>query len=551
MMGFLSIILLVTALGIYNYQSVKEVNKETENIIEEQVQLLISNTQIANSMANGLRVANSYLLTGNPKYKEQFDEFGEHGVHYADHMKGVLGEAEFDSTGVDLAAEWRASIIQDVFGEYDKGNVEKALANLAELDPVGEESIETFSHWALVGEDLINELGQKVLKRGQSTLMIIVIVTVIVIILSVVASLITSRTITNPLNAVKGRMQSIAEGDLSMDPLVTRSKDEIGTLIAATNDMQETTRGLLHNINRLSKIVSTQSEELMNTANEVREGSGQMASTMQELSSGSENQANSASNLSEMMNMFTTKIQDANDSGQHIQETSTGVLEMTDEGSLLMASSTSQMTRIDEIVLDAVQKVEGLDVHSQKISELVSVIQGLANQTNLLALNAAIEAARAGEHGKGFAVVADEVRKLAEQSSQSVTNITEIVQQIQSESSKVVESLQSGYQEVEQGTEQIITTGNTFNQISQALTEMVNNIGNVSENLSEIVTHSQGMTDSIQEIAAISEESAAGIEQTSTASQQIGETMDEVADKSKDLSQLAVELNELVGQFRL
>ncbi|WP_158541069.1 methyl-accepting chemotaxis protein [Sporosarcina sp. BI001-red] len=550
-MGFLTVIILVTALGIYNYQSVRKVNLETENIIDEQVQLLISNTQIANSMANGLRVTNSYLLTGDSKYKNQFDEFSDHGVHYADHMKKVLGEEHFDSTGVDLAAEWRASIIQDVFGEYDKGNEKQALSNLAELDSIGEESIETFSHWALVGEDQINELGQGVIKSGKTTLTVIVVVTLIVIILSVIASLITSRIITKPLNAVKGRMQLIAQGDLSMDPLITHSKDELGALVLATNEMQETTRGLLHNINRLSDIVSVQSEELTSTAHEVREGSSQMSSTMQELSSGAENQANSASDLSGLMDSFTSKINEANNNGQHVQETSAGVLDMTEKGSQLMVSSTTQMTKIDQIVLNAVQKVEGLDVHSQRISALVSVIQSLADQTNLLALNAAIEAARAGEHGKGFAVVADEVRKLAEQSSSSVTDITEIVHQIQSESSSVVASLQEGYQEVEQGTEQILTTGHTFNQISHELTEMVTNIGNVSNNLSEIVSSSQNMTDSIQEIAAISEESAAGIEQSSAASQQIGNTMEEVAEKSKDLSQLALELNELVGKFKL
>src|SRR5690625_7272485 len=100
---------------------------------------------------------------------------------------------------------------------------------------------------------------------------------------------------------------------------------------------------------------------------------------------------------------------------------------MTNDGSLLMESSTKQMAIIDQIVHEAVEKVEGLDVHSQQISELVSVIQDIADQTNLLALNAAIEAARAGEHGQGFAVVADEVRKLAEEVSFSVTDITIIV----------------------------------------------------------------------------------------------------------------------------
>src|SRR5690625_3214680 len=142
---------------------------------------------------------------------------------------------------------------------------------------------------------------------------------------------------------------------------------------------------------------------------------------------------------------------------------------MTNEGSQLMETSNQQMMKVNEIVQDAVAKVQGLDAQAQEISKLVSVIQDIAEQTNLLALNAAIEAARAGEHGDGFSVVADEVRKLAEQVANSITNITDIVSSIQNESSHVTKSLQNGYEEVEQGTKQIETTSEKFEEINQAI----------------------------------------------------------------------------------
>ncbi|WP_461180407.1 methyl-accepting chemotaxis protein [Virgibacillus kimchii] len=272
---------------------------------------------------------------------------------------------------------------------------------------------------------------------------------------------------------------------------------------------------------------------------------------MQELASGSETQANSSTELSSAMSDFAANVQEASDNGEQIKENTGKVLEMTEEGSQLMDNSNAQMEKIDQIVQDAVQKVEGLDTQSQEISTLVSVIKDIADQTNLLALNAAIEAARAGEHGKGFAVVADEVRKLAEQVAESVTDITGIVTNIQSESSVVTGSLQEGYKEVESGIVQIKATGEKFDGISTAISEVVDSIQTVTGNLSEVAATSQQMNSSIQEIASISEESAAGVEQTSAASQQTSSSMEEVAASADDLAKLAEDLNGLVRKFKL
>ncbi|WP_339217020.1 methyl-accepting chemotaxis protein [Ornithinibacillus sp. FSL M8-0202] len=360
-----------------------------------------------------------------------------------------------------------------------------------------------------------------------------------------------ANNIANPIKKVTEQVVHIADGDLTQEQLEIKSKDEAGQLAKATNDLQSKLKSMVQNIANASEQVSSQSEELTQSASEVKMGTDQVATTMQELASGSETQANHASELSSSMATYVERVEEANDNGEKIHDSSNEVLKLTGDGSQLMIQSVQQMTNIDQIVHESVQKVQQLANQSNEISKLITVIRDVADQTNLLALNAAIEAARAGEHGKGFAVVADEVRKLAEQTANSVSDITQIVEKIQTDTTGVVHSLQSGYTEVEKGTGQIKTTGETFEKINDSVKEMVANIQTVSDNLILIKSTSQEMNASIQEIASVSEESAAGAEQISASTQQTSSSMEEVATSSGELAKLAEELNDLVQHFKL
>ncbi|WP_264739689.1 methyl-accepting chemotaxis protein [Cytobacillus firmus] len=371
------------------------------------------------------------------------------------------------------------------------------------------------------------------------------------VILGALITILISRMVSRNLNEVVSITNRIANGELDVPEIKYKGKDEIGRLSEAVNTMSHNLRMTIQQVYEVSQTVSSQSEELSQSAEEVKAGSQQVASTMQELASGSEAQATHASNLSSFMETFSDNMQEASSSGEAVFDSSRKVIDMTEKGSQLMSASIQQMGIIDRIVQDGVEKMKGLDVQSQEISKLVSVIKDIADQTNLLALNAAIEAARAGEQGRGFAVVADEVRKLAEEVTVSVEDITGIVSSIQTESANVADSLQGGYQEVEKGTSQIKTTGETFTEISTAIHEMAGSIQSITEKMETMAGKSQQMGAAIEEIATVSEEAAAGIEQTSASSQQTSSSMEEVSRSSEELSQMAEELNGLVGRFKL
>lgn len=407
-------------------------------------------------------------------------------------------------------------------------------------------SVNETKDWIIIGTVYIDELEEK----ATPILMPIGTALFLSIIIAIIVSLFVAKQITKPIRSLQNKMKQVEDGDLSIN-LIQGRTDEIGQLSISANEMKEKLRTILNSVSGAAQAITTNSHELSLSTNEVKAASAQIAITMQEIASGSDTQATHASNLSISMRDFTEKIDEANEKSIQIKDASNAVRDLAGDGSSLMLQSVKQMENVDAIVNQAVIKVQGLDGKSKEVTKLVSVIKDIAEQTNLLALNAAIEAARAGEAGKGFAVVADEVRKLAEQVSGSVISITEIVNGIQTETSDVTSTLENGYQEVKQGSEQIKKTGQTFKQINQALVDMSNQITVINDNLIQVTNTSKEMNRATEEIAAVAEQSAAGVEQTSASAQETSSAMEEMANHTEDLINVAKDLTVEVNRYKL
>ncbi|MEC2197535.1 methyl-accepting chemotaxis protein [Bacillus subtilis] len=360
-----------------------------------------------------------------------------------------------------------------------------------------------------------------------------------------------TRNIVKPIIRMKESANHIAEGDLSNDMEPLNSKDELGDLNEALQKMVGNLRDIVGYSKDISSRVLSSSQVLATATNETRSGSKHITETMNEMAEGSEQQAQDAVTIAESMNEFTENIDKAYNHGITISDTSQNVLELAVSGNENMATSLQQMKTIHHIVQEAVHKVRSLEQHSQDINKLVQVINGIAEQTNLLSLNAAIEAARAGESGKGFAVVADEVRKLADGVSDSVQDITRIVNGTQQEIHTVITYLESSFTEVEKGTENLTDTGQAMQHIKQSVTHVADSIKEVTDGLKQLTNQSITINQSIENIASVSEESAAGIEETFSITEQSAHSMDQVLLNAEELEQLANELNEKMGQFTI
>lgn len=383
------------------------------------------------------------------------------------------------------------------------------------------------------------------------TIIILFLAGIIALISGSIFIFLISRNITDNLNNIVETTTNISKGKLNVPEITYRGKDEIGKLAVSVNTMKNNIHSILSKVANASQAVAASSEELTQSANEVKEGSEQVTTTMEDLATGAETQANSASDLSESMNSFVRMVQASEQYGAEVAATSDNVTKATHEGTELMNEAIRQMEQIHTIMSQSVAQVQGLDQQSEEISKLVAVIRDIADQTNLLALNAAIEAARAGEHGQGFAVVADEVRKLAEQVGASVSEITKIVSDIQKETDHVVDSLNSGYKEVQAGSEHISRTGENFASIDKTVRDMVEKINSISANLKNIADNSFSMNNLIEEIASVSEEAAAGVEEAAASTQQTASSMDEVSHNADELAELAEQLNKEIEAFQL
>lgn len=523
---------------------IEQFNQEVEagNLTLEEAQEKVKVAILGKKDNEGKRPINKNIKLGENGYIFVVDQKGTSIAH--PNIEGNNVWDEQDDNGVKY--------MQEIIAKGNEGggfvSYSWPLPNSDQLEDKGVYA-ETDPYWGWVigASTYLADFN----KPAESILKLTMIVIGVAIIIGVLVIWQYASSMAKPINRVVQAMERFAEGDLTQESMSIRSKDEIGKLANAMNQMQSKLKDMIHNIAQASDLINTSSKELSQSANEVNMGAGQVAITMNELASGAEGQAHHSNELTSLMERFTADLRETNQYGEHIHQSSFEVLGLTNEGSQLMTSSNSQMKKIDSIVQNAVEKVKNLDAQAQEISKLVVVIKDIANQTNLLALNAAIEAARAGEHGKGFAVVADEVRKLAEQVGYSVNDITTIVTNIQQDFDVVTSSLEDGYQEVKDGTTQIKATSETFTTISDSINDVVESVQLISKNLSKVTDDGQKMNSAIQEIAAVAEESAAGVEQTTATTEQTSSSMEVMAGKSAQLSTLAIELKTLVAQFKL
>ena len=388
----------------------------------------------------------------------------------------------------------------------------------------------------------------------KSTLINTIIINIVLLAIFSALGMWAANSLVGPLRIVTARLGVMATGDLREDNSleeVFHRTDEIGEMSRALHKVQTEVSSMMKQIIEASQQVASSCQQLTDSSEQSAEVSGTVANSIVNVAGSCseqftevENASSNIESLSQSMERFKKTIEHA---GQVVSEAKG----QADSGEKEVTGAVKQMELIEQSVSQSAQVIEELGKESDKIGTIVDAISQIAEQTNLLALNAAIEAARAGEHGRGFAVVADEVRKLAEQSSSSAGEISSLIGSIQEKARNAVSVMQDGVSQVQNGVGAVNGAGNSFKDIAGMVEQVVDETTEMERTVASLAKNTSTIADAINKISEMSRNVASEAESVSAATEEQTATMNEIAGASRRLTEMAESMESSVERFKI
>ncbi|MGB3366662.1 MAG: methyl-accepting chemotaxis protein [Acidaminobacteraceae bacterium] len=441
-------------------------------------------------------------------------------------------------TSVDLVEALKDESKTGVTYTYDSnGKSKEKYAAITRLNSTG---------WVILATTYFDEIDEEL----SSLIYITVLASAVSLFLSGILVFLLTRKFINNIKILLSTMQKVRTGDLSAKSNVD-SKDEIGVLSRFFDDTISDLGKLVDNVQGASLELTQASQNLAATSEEVSASSDEVARTVEDIAIGAQDQAEDSEKGSIIASELSEKVLVLNELKTSMLESAKSLQVANDDG--IESVEELKEKNIDSIKANKeIEKVIGeLNERTTLIGSILDSISAIAVQTNLLALNASIEAARAGEHGRGFAVVADEIRKLAEESSTSANEVRDIVENIQSDSKKSVDSM---------GELKLISTSQNiavvkvvkaFEMIKKADEIISINIEKISDSVTGLSEDKDKIVSSIENISAVSEETAAASEEVTASMQQQVHAIEEVAKSAQRLNEISLGLSEEISKFSI
>ncbi len=412
--------------------------------------------------------------------------------------------------------------------------------------------------------------------RRQSLLTLLLVALGIVAV-SFVAAMVAGNVLASPAKRLKEATDRVAGGDLSIDDLRAESNDEYGDMALSFNRMAATLRELLRQAADTSSLVTesagqlTQNTEQMATAlhgvaqamvqtardatlqteavQDANQTMSQLRLSIAQISSGAMEQAKSAQETVNTVTHMVASISGVAGKASTVSATTQQAAGTAEKGGQVVGKAIEGIDRARDSVLGAAQRIKDLGELSGQIGEIIKVITGIANQTNLLALNAAIEAARAGEHGRGFAVVADEVRKLAERARKGADDVGALIHRIQEGTDLAVQATAQGTEEVEAGARLAEDAGRALQEILVMVQRTTEDVGSIAAGAEQLALSSREVSGAVESVAAVSEQYMAATRQMETGAEQVRKSVGDIVAISEGNAAAAEEVSASVEEM--
>ena len=527
--AFGSVLVLIILIVISNYFLIHKIDYELAHIggnnivrIESAYEALVA----VNNAASSIRTF--VLLNDSAQRIRILEEIQKFRKEYREAITKV---EELDKTekGKELIANLKEAVApagaanNKALELAKKGQQEEAVTVLInEGMPLTGKTVDNFITLQKYEKERSKYRFDEASKFGAEARMISIIMGIVSLVIGLISAIYITLSITKPIAELLAANKRLSVGDLTTNISVT-GKDEIGQLAESSRTVIANMRDILSRVSETSSQVASASHLLQKTAEQIATGAEEVASQTSTLATASEEMAATSSDIARNCSM-------AAESSQQSSAAAT-------RGETVVQETIAGMVRIAERVKQSALTVENLGTRSEQIGAIVGTIEDIADQTNLLALNAAIEAARAGEQGRGFAVVADEVRALAARTAIATKEISDMIRAIQKETKEAVHAMEEGVTEVEKGAASSEKSSHALEEIRYQINEVTMQINQIATAAEEQTATTSEITMNVQQVTGIVHKTAKGASETAAAASQLASN--------------AMILQDLVRRFRL
>ena len=555
--AFLLMSMILAAVGIYGLTNLSHSNDDLESMYHDQLvpQQYLNNIEVAYQDIR-IGVRNLAFVAKTPAEKEAGEQVIREKMDEIDALTKKFESSNMNASERSLVEEYKIAlanfyVLTEKNMALGKANdIEGFLQTLKENKGKGDQLEIKIEELNIMTDELARDAYKSANDSFTDTKSTTYILIIFSVLLSIILGYFISQVISKPLNKVVQLVVDISKGDLTQTSDID-TKDEVGVLAKSMNEMVSNLRNMMKGAFHTSDQVAASSEELTASAEQTSKATADISGAIQMVAEGAGSSAASLEESSTELGEVSFSLQQMAESSHAIAKSGLHVAEQAKWGGQVVDKTALQIQTISQSVDKSGEAIQSLDKRSQEIGEITKAITEIANQTNLLALNAAIEAARAGEHGKGFAVVADEVRKLAEQSQHSSTQIAELIKEIQEDMIKSNQSINQVKLDVKEGLGIVSKTEESFKVILESIKDS-------GDQIEEMVATSEQMSDSAQEvltnltdIATIARNATGHSQNVAAATEEQLASMEEITSASNNLSKMASDLQELLGSFKL